>query len=62
LGEEAKVQGEAITSLTQERDVVVATSGELAEEKAALEKEVEGLKKSVAIQYDEGFSSPLIKS
>ncbi|MCI44659.1 hypothetical protein A2U01_0065898, partial [Trifolium medium] len=42
LGEEATVQGEAITSLTQERDDVVATSGELAEEKAALEEEIEG--------------------
>ncbi|MCI41697.1 hypothetical protein A2U01_0062931, partial [Trifolium medium] len=45
--------------LTQERDAAVATSGELAREKAALEEEVEGLKKSVAIQYDEGFQFSL---
>ncbi|MCI73512.1 hypothetical protein A2U01_0094776, partial [Trifolium medium] len=41
LGEEAKVLGETITSLTQERDTVVATSSELAGEKAALEEEAE---------------------
>ncbi|MCI79488.1 hypothetical protein A2U01_0100759, partial [Trifolium medium] len=33
--------------------------GELAEEKAALEEEIEGLKKSVTIQYDESFQFAL---
>ncbi|MCI98292.1 hypothetical protein A2U01_0119595, partial [Trifolium medium] len=49
LGEEVKALGETITSLTQDRDAVVATSSELAGGKAALEEEVEELKKSVAI-------------
>ncbi|MCI77199.1 hypothetical protein A2U01_0098469, partial [Trifolium medium] len=45
--------------LTQERDTAVATSSELAGEKAALKEEVEELKKSVALQYDEGFQFAL---
>ncbi|MCI38779.1 hypothetical protein A2U01_0060008, partial [Trifolium medium] len=45
--------------LTQERDDAIAISSGLAEEKAALEKEVEKLQVSVGTQYDEGFSFAL---
>ncbi|MCI35834.1 hypothetical protein A2U01_0057055, partial [Trifolium medium] len=40
-------------------DTAVATSSELAGEKAALEEEAEELKKSVALQYNEGFQFAL---
>ncbi|MCI90171.1 hypothetical protein A2U01_0111462, partial [Trifolium medium] len=37
------------------RDEAIAVSSALAEEKVALEKEVDGLQVSVGAQYEEGF-------
>ncbi|MCI90962.1 hypothetical protein A2U01_0112256, partial [Trifolium medium] len=51
----AKAQGELASKLTKERDEAIAASSALTEEKAALEKDVDGLQVSVGARYNEGF-------
>ncbi|MCI41799.1 hypothetical protein A2U01_0063033, partial [Trifolium medium] len=55
LKEEAKAQGELASKLTKERDAAMAVSSDLAEEKAALEEDVNGLQIAISAQYEEGF-------
>ncbi|MCI46203.1 hypothetical protein A2U01_0067443, partial [Trifolium medium] len=55
LKKEAKAQGELAYKLTKERDEAIAVSSALAEDKVALEKDIDGLQVSVGAQYDKGF-------